>query len=87
MATVEIYTSPMCGFCYRAKDLLDRKGISYIEHDVMSTPGAKAEMMERANGRRTVPQIFIDGAGIGGSDELAGLENSGKLDGLLSKTE
>lgn len=86
MATIEIYTSPMCGFCYRAKDLLDRKGISYIEHDVLSTPGAKAEMLQRANGRRTVPQIFIDGAGIGGSDELAGLENSGKLDGLLGSS-
>jgi len=85
MATVEIYTSPMCGFCYRAKDLLDRKGVSYIEHDVMTTPGAKAEMMQRANGRRTVPQIFIDNAGIGGSDELSNLEASGKLDALLSQ--
>lgn len=86
MANVEIYTSPMCGFCYRAKDLLDRKGVSYVEHDVMTTPGAKSEMMQRANGRRTVPQIFIDNAGIGGSDELANLEASGKLDTLLGQS-
>jgi glutaredoxin 3 len=84
MKPVEIYTSPICGFCVRAKQLLDRKGVAYVEHDVFSTPGAKAEMMQRADGRRTVPQIFIDGEGIGGCDELYALERAGKLDPMLA---
>ncbi len=83
MAEVEIYTSPFCGFCHRAKHLLDQKGVAYKEIDVFQVPGAKEEMISRS-GRRTVPQIFIDGAGVGGSDEIHALERQGKLDGLLN---
>lgn len=83
MADVVIYSSPLCGFCFRAKRLLDEKGVDYKEIDVLSVPGAKAEAMQRS-GRRTVPQIFIDGVGVGGCDELYALERSGKLDPLLS---
>lgn len=84
MATVEIYTSPMCGFCWRAKALLEKEGIAFTEYDVFTTPGAREEMTKRADGRRTVPQIFIDGTGIGGSDELAALHGSGKLAEMLA---
>ena len=84
MKQVEIYTSPLCGYCFRAKALLDSKGVGYREIDVLSEPGARAEMMERSGGGRTVPQIFIDGKSIGGSDELAALERRGELDGLLA---
>ena len=83
MSTVEIYTTPYCPFCHRAKRLLDEKGVAYDETDVSSDRAAKAAMMERADGRRTVPQIFIDGVGIGGCDELHALERDGKLDGML----
>lgn len=79
---VEIYTTPICPFCFRAKRLLEAHGIAYTEIDVMMDRSAKAEMIERADGRRSVPQIFIEGVGIGGSDELAALERAGKLDGL-----
>jgi glutaredoxin 3 len=84
MKQVEIYTSPICGFCVSAKRLLDAKGVPYVERDVFAEPGARAEMVQRADGRRTVPQIFIDGVGIGGCDELHALERAGKLDGLLA---
>lgn len=83
MAEVEIYTSPFCGYCHRAKQLLDGKGVAYREVDIFQVPGARDEMMKRS-GRRTVPQIFIDGGGVGGCDELYALERSGKLDPLLS---
>ena len=83
MADVEIYTSPLCGYCMRAKRLLDKKGVAYRELDVWSDREAKAAMIQRADGRRTVPQIFINGKGIGGSDELAALERGGELDALL----
>lgn len=83
MADVEIYTSPFCGFCHRAKHLLDQKGVAYKEIDVFQVPGAKEEMMQRS-GRRTVPQIFIDGAGVGGCDDIFALERQGKLDPLLN---
>ena len=84
MAKVEIYTSPLCGFCHAAKRLLDHKGIEFEEFDVMFKPSLKKEMMARAEGRQTVPQIFIDDTGIGGCDELHALEASGKLDAMLS---
>ncbi|MGM0584900.1 MAG: glutaredoxin 3 [Pseudomonadota bacterium] len=84
MKPVEIYTSPICGFCVRAKRLLDSKGVSYVEHDIFSEPGARAEMIQRSHGGRTVPQIFIDGAPIGGCDELHALERAGKLDAMLA---
>lgn len=83
MAKIEIYTTPFCGYCARAKALLDRKGVTYDEHDVMMDDKARAEMRTRAN-RTTVPQIFIDGKHIGGSDELAALDAAGQLDPLLA---
>ena len=82
MTTVEIYTSPFCGYCHRAKALLSKKGVSYTEIDVLSTPGARQEMERRA-GARTVPQVFIDGRAVGGSDRLAELDRAGELDPLL----
>ncbi len=84
MAKVEIYTTMMCPFCYRAKALLDAKGVAYEEHDVTANPALRQQMRERAEGRHTVPQVFIDGTGIGGSDDLHALEAQGRLDGLLS---
>jgi glutaredoxin 3 len=86
MATVEIYTTPMCPYCARAKRLLDRKGVAYSEVDLWQEPGRREEMLKRADGRRTVPQIFIDGRGVGGSDELHALETRGELDRLLGAT-
>lgn len=83
MATIEIYTTPMCPFCWRAKRLLDGKEVAYNEIDLWVESGRRQEMIERAGGRTSVPQIFIDGAAIGGSDELAALEQAGRLDALL----
>jgi glutaredoxin 3 len=84
MPDVEIYTTPFCGYCVRAKRLLDGKGVAYQEIDVWAEPDRREEMVRRADGRRTVPQIFIDGRGIGGSDDLHALNTSGRLDALLS---
>lgn len=84
MTTVEIYTSPLCGFCHAAKRLLNEKGISFSEVDVLREPARKAEMIARANGGRTVPQIFIGGTHVGGCDDLYALERSGRLDSLLA---
>jgi glutaredoxin 3 len=84
MAKIEIYTTPFCGYCARAKSLLDRKGAAYEEMDVMMDDKKRSEMRERAK-RTTVPQIFINGQHIGGSDELAALEQAGKLDPLLAQ--
>jgi glutaredoxin 3 len=84
MARVEIYTKFLCPYCARAKRLLDSKGVSYEEFEVTGGGAKKAEMVERAGGRTTVPQVFIDGRHIGGSDDLAALEQEGKLDPLLS---
>ncbi len=84
MAKIEIYTTPFCGYCARAKSLLDRKGAAYEETDVMMDDKKRSEMRERAK-RTTVPQIFINGQHIGGSDELAALEQAGKLDPLLAQ--
>jgi len=83
MARVEIYASQLCGYCYRAKRLLEQKGVAYHEIDVTFNGEKRAEMRERAGGRSSVPQIFIDGKPIGGSDELAALDASGQLDELL----
>lgn len=83
MQTVEIYTSPLCGFCHAAKRLLDQKGVDYTEVDVLKNPDRKPEMMERAGGRHTVPQIFVGATHVGGCDDLYALERSGKLDPLL----
>lgn len=84
MAKIEIYTTPFCGYCARAKGLLDAKGAAYEEMDVMMDDKKRTEMRERAR-RQTVPQIFINGEHIGGSDELAALERAGKLDAMLSQ--
>ena len=84
MAKVEIYTSLLCGFCYRAKRLLDEKGASYQEYDLMAEPKRRSEMIERAGGRTSVPQVFIDGKHIGGCDDLYALEQRGGLDPLLA---
>lgn len=84
MAKIEIYTSPFCGYCARAKSLLDSKGAEYEETDVMMDDKKRTEMRARAN-RTSVPQIFINGQHIGGSDDLAALEQAGKLDALLAQ--
>lgn len=84
MNPVEIYTSPLCGFCHAAKRLLTEKGVSFAETDISAQPEKRAEMMQRANGGRTVPQIFIGGQHVGGCDDLYELERAGKLDGLLA---
>jgi glutaredoxin 3 len=83
MQAVEIYTSPGCGYCHAAKRLLNAKGVSFAEVDIWEMPSRKPEMIKRAGGRRSVPQIFIGGAHIGGSDELHALERAGKLDNFL----
>ena len=82
MAKIEIYTKAFCGFCSRAKALLDRKGAGFQEIDVTMDRAGFEAMVDRAHGRRTVPQIFIDGKHIGGSDDLAELEAKGELDAL-----
>ena len=84
MAKVEIYTKSTCGFCSRAKRLLDMKRVAYEEHEVDFGGPKKAEMVDRAGGRSTVPQIFIDGRHVGGCDDLMRLEQQGKLDELLA---
>jgi glutaredoxin 3 len=86
MAHVEIYTWSTCPFCHRAKKLLDRKGVTYIEYTIDDDEAARDAMVARGtNGQRTVPQIFIDDRHIGGSDALYRLEAKGELDRLLNK--
>ena len=84
MAKIEMYTTPFCGYCARAKSLLEKKGAAFEEVDVMMDEEKRTEMRERAK-RSTVPQIFINGQHIGGSDELAALEQAGKLDAMLAQ--
>lgn len=83
MQNVEIYTSPLCGYCHAAKRLLNQKGVAFNEIDVMAEPSRRSEMMQRANGRHTVPQIFIGETHVGGCDDLYELERLKKLDTLL----
>ena len=83
MKNVEIYTGPLCAFCNFAKALLDRKGISYKEIFIGDDTNKMEEMIKKSNGMRTVPQIFIDGQHIGGSDQLHALEKEGKLNSIL----
>jgi glutaredoxin 3 len=85
MSTVEIYTSPTCGYCHAAKRLLTKKGVTFTEIDVSTDNAQRIKMMDRAAGRRTVPQIFIDGAHIGGCDDLYALDDAGKLDPMLAR--
>ena len=85
MAKVEVYLTRSCPYCHAARGLLDRKGVSYDIIDVGAEPERRAEMTQRANGRRTVPQIFIDGKSMGGSDDIHALDRQGKLDALLAQ--
>ena len=85
MAKVEIYTSMLCGYCHAAKRLLKQKGVDYTEYDVGCDVEKRAKMTELAGGRTSVPQIFINGAHIGGCDELFALERDGKLSEMLEK--
>ncbi|WP_116597708.1 glutaredoxin 3 [Primorskyibacter marinus] len=84
MQDVEIYTSPLCGFCHAAKRLLTEKNVTFTEIDVLANPARKPEMIQRASGGRTVPQIFVGETHVGGCDELYALERAGKLDPLLA---
>lgn len=84
MARVEIFTTPWCPYCLAAKRLLARKGVDFEETDVSSSTSLRQAMTQRAGGRRTVPQVFIDGRHIGGSDDLHALEDAGRLDPLLA---
>lgn len=84
MKPVEIYTSPLCGYCHAAKRLLAEKGVSFAEIDVLAQPDRKVEMIQRANGGRTVPQIFVGDTHVGGCDDLYALDRAGKLDALLA---
>jgi glutaredoxin 3 len=81
---IEIYTTFLCGYCHRAKKLLESKGVAFTEYDVMMSGERRREMRERSGGHTSVPQIFIDGRHIGGCDELVALERSGELDPLLA---
>jgi glutaredoxin 3 len=87
MPKVEIYTTRYCPYCIAAKALLTRKNIPFTELDVSGDPEGRSKMVERANGRMTVPQIFIGGVHVGGSDDLHALERAGKLDPLLKEGE
>ena len=83
MAKIELYTTMFCPYCARARNLLQKKGVNFTDIDVMGDDDKREEMVARAGGRRTVPQIFIDGRHIGGSDELVALDREGKLNPLL----
>ena len=85
MAKVEIYTWQYCPFCIRAKALLDQKGINYQEYSIDGDQEARSIMVDRANGRKTVPQIFINDEGIGGCDELYSLESTNQLEKLIKQ--
>lgn len=84
MKPVEIYTTPLCGYCHAAKRLLTQKGVAFIEIDVSRDHDLRAAMMARAGGRRTVPQIFIGGTHVGGCDDLYALDGAGRLDPMLA---
>ncbi len=83
MAKVEIYSKDWCPYCARAKQLLQSKGVAFEEYDISMGGPQRQEMIDRSGGRTTVPQIFIDGSHVGGSDDLAALDRAGKLDALL----
>ena len=84
MKPVEIYTTPFCPYCVAAKRLLTKKGVTFTETDVGRDPDLRKAMTQRAGGRRTVPQIFIGGRHVGGSDDLHALDHRGQLDALLA---
>jgi glutaredoxin 3 len=84
MASVIIYTRQGCGYCSAAKALLASKGVDFVEHDATGKPEVRAEMIEKAHGGNTFPQIFIDGRHVGGCDDIHALDRAGKLDPLLA---
>jgi glutaredoxin 3 len=84
MKAVEIYTSPLCGYCHAAKRLLTQKGVAFTEIDVSRDPALRNAMVTRAGGRRTVPQIFVGDTHVGGCDDLYALDGAGRLDPLLA---
>lgn len=84
MRPVEIYTTPICPYCHAAKRLLQKKGVAFAEIDVSRDPAQREAMIQRAKGRRTVPQIFIGEVHVGGCDDLYALDGAGKLDPLLA---
>ncbi len=84
MKPVEIYTTPICPYCHAAKRLLTKKGVAFTEIDVSRDPAVRSAMTARSNGGRTVPQIFIGGQHVGGSDDLHALDHAGRLDPLLA---
>ncbi|MGL4967324.1 MAG: glutaredoxin 3 [Inquilinus sp.] len=86
MPPVTVYSSPFCPYCYMAKKLLTQKGVSFEEIDVVAEPSRREEMRQRANGRNTVPQIFIGATHVGGNDDLQALERAGRLDPLLAES-
>ena len=83
MAEIEIYTTPLCGFCWAAKKLLEKKGVAYTEFDVMMNSGKRKEMAERAGGRTTVPQIFVDGDHLGDCEDIIKMDADDELDARL----
>lgn len=84
MSQVTVYSGPFCPYCTKAKALLDKKGVAYVEYNVKADDQKLQEMLERSGGRKTIPQIFIDNRHIGGCDDLYALEQTGKLDQLLA---
>jgi glutaredoxin 3 len=86
MPEIEVYTTPICPYCLSAKELLRRKGVPFLEINVAGVPQRRAEMIARANGRTTVPQIFVGGTHLGGCDDLYALEEAGELDRLLTES-
>jgi glutaredoxin 3 len=84
MKPVEIYTTPLCGYCHAAKRLLTQKGVAFTEYDVSRDSDLRSTMMQRSNGGRTVPQIFVGETHVGGCDDLYALDDAGKLDPLLA---
>jgi glutaredoxin 3 len=87
MAEVELYTTMFCPYCTRARALLERKGVTFTDIDINEEPARRGEMVQRAGGRTSVPQIFINGEHIGGSDELAALDHAGELNAKLGMAE
>jgi len=85
-AKIEVYSTPLCPYCSRAKRLLAEKGAAFTEIDLFADPRRRPEMLQRAGGRTSVPQIFIDGVHVGGSDDLHALDRAGKLDPMLNGT-
>ena len=84
MASIVIYTRQFCGYCSSAKALLAGKGVDFVEHDATGKPELRSEMIEKARGRNTFPQIFINGEHVGGCDDLHALDRAGKLDQMLA---